>query len=78
MAGASWEEVRELLGNSDQTLIREVMETGATVDEIGEALSDLESDRMPRTELAAQLRRILEPLQTRRDEGTFSIMGVPI
>jgi hypothetical protein len=78
MPGANWDEVGELLGNSDDAVIQQVLETGASVDDIGEALSDLEAARQPRTEVVAKLHRILEPLYAERDNTTFSILGVPI
>jgi hypothetical protein len=82
MFGASSEEVGELLSIADEGLIREVVATGATVDEIGEALSDLESGdmRIPRSERVAQVRKLLAPLYDGRgDHGTtFSVIGVPI
>ena len=79
MTGASWEEVGELLGTADDRVIREVVETGATIDEIGQALSEIEAGTAtPLTERVAELSKILTPLYRERDDTTFSVIGVPI
>jgi hypothetical protein len=81
MSGPSWEEVGELLSTADDHVIREVVETGASLDEIGAALSDLESGdrREPLTERVEQVRKILAPLyDERRGTTMFSVIGVPI
>jgi hypothetical protein len=84
-APATWDEVRELLGSADRSLVQQVVETGASVDEVGVALDDLEDirrfgePRLPASPKVAELRRILEPLYAEPGEdGTFPINGVPI
>jgi hypothetical protein len=80
MSGPSWDEVGELLSTADEQVIRAVVETGASLDEIGAALSDIEAGyrREPLPERVEQVRNILAPLYGKRDDTTFSVIGVPI
>jgi hypothetical protein len=82
---ANLDEISELLGHADRSLVQEVVETGASIDEIGAALDDLEDihrfgdSRVPESSRIAQLRRILEPLYAESGhDGTYPIGGVPI
>lgn len=78
---ASWDEVNELLGHADSRIVQEIVETGATVDEIGAAIDDLESGaaQMPASPRIAQLRKILDGMRRGLDEeGTMPIGGMLI
>ncbi len=81
----SWDEVDELLGHADTRIVQEIVETGASLDEIGAAIDDLEDVRrsgqvrMPATPRIAQVRRILEGMHRGLDdEGTMPMGGVLI
>ncbi len=82
---ASWDEVDELLGHADTRIVQEIVETGASIDEIGAAIDDLEDarrfgqPRVPATPRIAQVRRILETMRRGFDEeGTMPMGGVLI
>lgn len=82
---ASWDEVDELLGHADTRIVQEVVETGASIDEIGAAIDELEDvrrsgeSRVPSTPRVAQVRHILESMHRGLDdEGTMPIGGVLI
>jgi len=45
MSVANQEEILELLGEVDDLIVERLMATGASLDEIGEALDDIEDDR---------------------------------
>jgi hypothetical protein len=82
---ASWAEVDELLGHADTRIVQEVVDTGASIDEIGAAIDDLEDvrrsgeARVPATPRVAQVRRILESMYRGLDEdGTIPLGGVLI
>ncbi len=80
---ASFEEVDELLGHADSRIVQEIVETGASVDEIGAAIDDLETasgdTRMPASARVAQIRKILEGMRRGLDEeGTMPIGGMLI
>lgn len=82
---ATVEEIGELLGYADRALVQQVVDTGASIEEVAAALDDLEEirrfgeSRLPASPRVAQLRRILEPLYAESGEdGTFPLGGVPI
>ena len=66
---ASPDEVGELLGHADAEIVQQVVETGASIDEIGAAIDDLEDirrygePRIPSSPRVAQVRRIIEVLR---------------
>ncbi|HEY0987603.1 MAG TPA: hypothetical protein VGD80_11155 [Kofleriaceae bacterium] len=45
MTTASYQQIVELLGEVDPLFVKRIEDTGDSVDEIGEALSDVESER---------------------------------
>jgi hypothetical protein len=45
MTTASYQQIVELLGDVDPLFVKRIEDTGASVEEIGEALSDVESER---------------------------------
>lgn len=63
---ASVAEVSELLGHADASLVQRVVDTGASIDEIGAAIANLEESHphttVPASPRVAQVRRILEGL----------------
>ena len=82
----SREEVADLLGDVDVTLAERIAGTGATVDELGAAIDDLEQERrlgerrVPASAKIAEVREILAD-----DEGdgmpggvVIPIHGIPI
>jgi hypothetical protein len=81
---ASTEEVGELLGEADESVIERVVETGASIDEIAEALEDLEVERRsgpqrtPSSARILELRHILQDLFSEDDGAQPQIDGVPI
>jgi hypothetical protein len=82
---ASWDEVDEMLGHADSRIVQEIVETGASVDEIGLAIDELEAARgsgdaqMPASPRVAQIRKILEGMRRGLDEeGTMPIGGMLI
>jgi len=69
MTHATHTQIVELLGDVDELYIRRIEDTGASIDEIGEALGDLEdeerlgeSPRAPSTGRVAEVRAILTEL----------------
>jgi len=86
-SSASWNEVDELLGHADTRIVQQVVETGASLDEIGAAIDDLDElrqagqagqTRLPGTPRVAEVRRILEGMNGFEDDGTMPIAGVLI
>jgi hypothetical protein len=76
---ASWDEVDELLGHADSRVVQEVVETGASIDEIGAAIDSLSANADPETSRVAQVRRIIEGMRRGLDdEGTMPIGGTLI
>jgi hypothetical protein len=85
---ASNAEIAALIGDDDRSadasFIERIRATGASVDEIGEAIDDLEGQfpaaHVPSTERVAAVRALLgERLGGRdADPQTFSILGEPI
>jgi hypothetical protein len=45
MTTASYQQIVELLGEVDPLFVKRIEDTGASMEEIGEALSDVESER---------------------------------
>jgi DNA-binding transcriptional MerR regulator len=68
MTTASYEQIVEVLGDVDPLFVRRVEDTGASLDEIGEALGDLEDERdggerrLASSPRVAEVRAILEEL----------------
>jgi DNA-binding transcriptional MerR regulator len=60
MTTASYEQIVELLGDADPLYVKRIEETGASLDEIGEALSDLEDERSGQARRIASSGRVLE------------------
>jgi hypothetical protein len=73
---ASREEVSALLGEVDSSYVDRVLDTGASLDEIGEALNDLEghaggTSRIPSSARVASARQVLAELfALRSDRGS--------
>lgn len=71
------EELTGLLGDVEATTIQRILDTGASIDEIGEALSELEEDdagdvaHAPSSPRVLEVKRILEELadEDREDPG---------
>jgi DNA-binding transcriptional MerR regulator len=68
MTTASYEQIVEVLGDVDPLFVKRLEDTGASLDEIGEALGDLEDDRaggarrIASSTRVAEVRAILEEL----------------
>jgi hypothetical protein len=45
MSTASYQQIAELIGDVDPLIVKRIEDTGASAEEIGEALSDVESER---------------------------------
>lgn len=73
---ATHAQIAELLGDVDDLFVKRIEDTGASLDEIGEALGDLESEdvlgepaHIPSSPRVAEVRAILEELMdTGEDE----------
>lgn len=78
---ARWDEVDELLGHADSRIVQEIVDTGASNDELGAAIDELETARgsqLPSPRVA-QIRKILEGMRRGLDEeGTMPIGGMLI
>jgi hypothetical protein len=79
---ASREEVAELLGDLDKSYVDRVLATGASLDEIGEAIDDLEgkfpeSRHVPSSTRTAEVHKVLEEVFD-PNARTFPIGGFPI
>ncbi len=80
------EEVSDLLGDVDETIAERIAATGATVDEIGAALDDLDHERrfgerrIPASTKIAEVRELLEELEQGTSPGArvIQIHGTPI
>ena len=46
MTTASYQQIVELVGEVDPLFVKRIEDTGASLEEIGEALSDVESERL--------------------------------
>ena len=82
----SREEVADLLGDVDGSVAERIAATGATVDELGVALDDVDHERrfgerrVPASAKIAELRGILEDAQQGPSLGArvIDIHGIPI
>jgi hypothetical protein len=81
MPSTKRDELTELLGDVDELIIERILETGATVDEVGEALSYVEDEqglgegqRAPSSSRVVEVRAILADLfQPEDDEESVPI-----
>jgi DNA-binding transcriptional MerR regulator len=75
MTTASYEQIVEVLGDVDPLFVKRVEETGASLDEIGEALGDLGDERaggerrIASSPRVAEVRAILEELFDEPEDG---------
>lgn len=73
--------MKELLVEADDSLIERVVSTGASFDDIAQAVDDLEVERssgvptMPASRRIAELRKILHELVLDEDHQTIPIAG---
>jgi hypothetical protein len=74
-ASASHDEVRELLGEVDDLTIERVIDTGATIDEVAEALGYVEAEEagealevMPLSSRVVEVRAILDELARAQEQ----------
>lgn len=82
----SREELASLLGDVDASVAERIAGTGATVDELGAALDDLDHERrfgerrVPASAKIAEVRGILEEVQIEASPGArvIDIHGIPI
>lgn len=80
------EDVTDLLGDVDPAIAERIAETGATVDELGAALDDLDHERrfgerrVPASTTIAAVRSILDELDPSTSPGArvIQIHGTPI
>jgi hypothetical protein len=80
------EEISSLLGDVDADVAERIAGTGATADELGAALDDLDHQRrygerrIPASTTIAQVRDILEGIEESASPGArvFPIHGTPI
>lgn len=80
------EEVSDLLGDVDETIAERIAGTGASVDDLGAALDDLDHERrfgerrIPASAKIAEVREILEELERGTSPGARVIQmhGLPI
>jgi hypothetical protein len=80
------EEVASLLGDVDDTIAERIAGTGASVDELGAALDDLDHERrfgerrVPASAKIAEVRGILEEIEQGTSPGArvIQIDGIPI
>jgi DNA-binding transcriptional MerR regulator len=75
MTHATHAQIVELLGDVDELYVKRIEDTGASLDEIGEALGDLEDEdrlgeppRMAWSPKVAEIRAILEELLDESDD----------
>ena len=85
MTPASSEELVAILGEVDELTIKRLLEIRASIDEVGEALDELEDERfgeerrIPSTTRVAEVRSVLDELFADEDEAEeTSIVGAPI
>lgn len=77
-ASATAEDVENVLGDVDGFVVKRVLDTGATLDEIAEALADIEVERelgerrVPTSARVAEVREILEELSEEDDDGGYA------
>lgn len=60
MTTASYQQIVELLGEVDPLFVKRIEDTGASVEEIGEALSDVEAERLGAERRLASSTRVAE------------------
>ena len=71
----SSEEIVEVLGEVDASIVDRIVDTGASADELGEAIDDLDHERrfaerrLPASTRIAELRSILDDLSQEPDAG---------
>jgi hypothetical protein len=80
---ASREEVAAVLGEVDDSYVDRVLDTGASLEEIGEAIDDLEgrfaeSRHVPSSAAVARVREILRELTERPEPHSFPLRGIPL
>jgi hypothetical protein len=74
MTTASYQQIVELLGDVDPLIVKRIEDTGASAEEIGEALSDVESERfgaerrLVSSPRVAEVRAILDELMDDPEE----------
>src|SRR4051794_39894129 len=75
MTTATHAQIVELLGDADDLFVKRIADTGASLDEIGEALGDLQSEdvlgeppRIASSPRVAEVRAILEELMDTEDD----------
>ena len=79
MTTASYQQIVELLGEVDPLFVKRIEDTGASVDEIGEALSDVESERfgaerrLVSSPRVAEVRAILDEMMDDPDDDDGGI-----
>ena len=84
MPPASREEIVALLGDVDESFVERVRDSGASVDEIAEAIEELEdrfveARHLPSSERVAAVRQVLaELLDASGPPTSFPIGGTPI
>jgi hypothetical protein len=83
MTTASYQQIVELLGEVDPLFVKRIEDTGASVDEIGEALSDVESERfgaerrLVSSPRVAEVRAILDEMMDDPDDDDGGIAEQP-
>ena len=81
MPPATTEEIQEVLGEVDALAIERVLQTGATADEVAEAVALLDDEarigerRVPSSAQVAAVRDILEELTASDDEDAYASDG---
>jgi hypothetical protein len=83
LPAASREEIAALLGDVDESFIDRIRDTGASIDQIGEARDDLEGRlaemrHVPSSVAVAEVRAILDELFRGEHGVTMSISGEPL
>lgn len=83
LPAASREEIAALLGDIDESFIGRIRDTGASIDQIGEARDDLEGRlpgmrHVPSSAAVAEVRAILDELFQGEAGVTMSINGDPL
>ena len=75
---ATEKDVENVLGDVDAFVVKRVLDTRATVDEIAEALADIEVERefgerrLPTSARVAEVREILEEISEQDDEDEYA------
>lgn len=83
MPAATAEELEEVLGDTDPFIIERILDTHATVDEVVEALAELQDERRfgerrePSTVRAAEVREILEEVIDDAEEDAYAPTHAP-